>query len=84
MSWLNLEDKVAIVTGGAAGIGKACCEGLAEVGARIVVADVDGPGAEQTAASLKERFGGEHISATTDVTSKGSVEATVKATRCFR
>jgi sorbitol-6-phosphate 2-dehydrogenase len=80
MSWLNLEDKVAIVTGGAAGIGKACCEGLAEVGARIVVADVDGPGAEQTVASLKERFGGEHISATTDVTSKGSVEATVKAT----
>ncbi len=79
MSWLNLEDKVAIVTGGAAGIGRACCEGLAEVGAKIVVADVDGPSAEQTAASLKERFGGEHISTTTDVTNKDSVEAMAKA-----
>ena len=80
MSWLNLEGKVAVVTGGAAGIGRACCEGLAEVGVRIVVADVDGPVAEKTAASLKERFSGEHISATTDVTDKKSVDTTVAAT----
>ena len=68
MSWLNLEGRVAIVTGGACGIGKACCEGLAEVGVNIVVADVDGPGAEKTAASLKDRFGSKHITTTTDVT----------------
>jgi sorbitol-6-phosphate 2-dehydrogenase len=79
MSWLNLEDKVAIVTGGACGIGRACCEGLAEVGAKLVVADIDGPGAEKAAASLKDRFGGEHIAATTDVTSKASVDAMVRA-----
>jgi len=79
MSWLNLENKVAIVTGGACGIGRACCEALAEVGARLVVADVDGPGAEKTAASLKDRFGGEHIAATTDVTSKASVDAMIRA-----
>jgi len=79
MSWLNLENKVAIVTGGACGIGRACCEGLAEVGVRLIVADVDGPGAEKAAAALKDRFGGEHIAATTDVTSKASVDATVRA-----
>ncbi len=79
MSWLNLEDKVAIVTGGACGIGGACCEGLAEVGVRLVVADIDGPGAEKAAASLKERFGGEHIATTTDVTNKASVDAMVQA-----
>ncbi|MHC4681265.1 MAG: SDR family NAD(P)-dependent oxidoreductase, partial [Planctomycetota bacterium] len=80
MTWLNLEGEVAIVTGGACGIGKACCEGLAEVGVRVVVADVDGPGAEKTAASLKDRFGGEHVSTTTDVTSKASVVGMVQAT----
>lgn len=80
MSWLNLEGKVAIVTGSAAGIGKACCEGLAEVGVHTVVADVDGPGAEKTAADLKERFDGEHISTITDVTDKKSVDAMVSTT----
>ncbi|MFH1718463.1 MAG: sorbitol-6-phosphate dehydrogenase subunit [Planctomycetota bacterium] len=80
MSWLNLEGKVAIVTGGACGIGRACCEGLAEVGVKVAVADVDAPGAEKAAASLKDRFGGEHISTTTDVTSKASVDAMIRAT----
>lgn len=79
MSWLNLENKVTIVTGGACGIGKACCEALAQVGVRLVVADVDGPGAEKTAASLKDRFGGKHIAATTDVTNKASVDAMIRA-----
>lgn len=79
MSWLNLENKVAIVTGGACGIGRACCEGLAEVGVRIIVADVDGLGAEKTVASLKERFGDEHISTITDVANKISVDAMVTA-----
>lgn len=79
MGWLNLEDKVAIVTGGACGIGRACCEGLAEVGARLVVADVDAAGAGKLVSDLKERFGGEHIATATDVSSKASVEAMVGA-----
>jgi len=79
MSWLNLEGRTAIVTGGACGIGRACCEGLADVGAKVVVADVDGPGAEKAAASLKKRFGGDHISTTTDVTNKDSIDAMVNA-----
>jgi len=80
MSWLNLEGKAAIVTGGACGIGKACCEGLAEVGVKVVVADIDAQGAEKTAASLKDRFGGEHICATTNVMNKDSVDAAIQAT----
>jgi sorbitol-6-phosphate 2-dehydrogenase len=79
MGWLNLEGKVAIVTGGASGLGKAVCEGLAEVGVKMVVADIDEQGAKKLAASLKEQFGGEHISTTTDVTKKASVDAMVQA-----
>ncbi|MEA3227081.1 MAG: sorbitol-6-phosphate dehydrogenase subunit [Planctomycetota bacterium] len=79
MSWLNLEEKVAVVTGGACGIGRACCDGLAEVGVKLVVADIDAEGAGKVAASLKNRFGGEHIATKTDVSSKASVDATVRA-----
>jgi sorbitol-6-phosphate 2-dehydrogenase len=80
MSWLNLEGKVAIVTGGACGLGRAVCEGLAEAGARVVVADVNGEGAKQIVAELKDKSGGEHIFVTTDVTSRASVDAMVQAT----
>ena len=80
MDWLNLEGKVAIVTGGACGVGRAVCQGLAEVGTRVVVADIDGRGAEKVVVSLKKQFGGEHISTTTDVTDRASVEAMIGAT----
>jgi sorbitol-6-phosphate 2-dehydrogenase len=79
MSWLNLEGKVAVVTGGACGIGRAVCSGLAEVGAMVVVADVDAEGARLAAKELKDKFGGNHISTTTNVTDKGSVDAMVTA-----
>ena len=46
----QLDDKVAIVTGGAQGIGRAIAEGLAREGARIVIADLRG--AEEAAAAL--------------------------------
>ena len=80
MSWLGLEGKVAIVTGGAAGIGRAVCEGLAEVGVRVVAADVDEKGAKAAATGLKEKFGGGHIAVMTDVSKKSSVDAMVRTT----
>ena len=78
----RLKDKVAIVTGGARGIGAAFCEGLAQAGAKVVVADVlDGSAvaeriAERQAPSIYIRA---------DVTSKESVESLVADTvREFR
>lgn len=79
MDWLNLEGKVAVVTGGACGIGKAVCEGFAEVGAHVVVADINEEGAQQVVTGLKEKFGGEHLSTATDVANKASVDKMIQA-----
>ena len=73
----RLKDKVAIVTGGARGIGAAFCEGLAAAGAKVVVSDVlDGnPVAERIAETQKQA-----IYVRADVTSKQSVESLVADT----
>jgi NAD(P)-dependent dehydrogenase (short-subunit alcohol dehydrogenase family) len=65
-----LNDKVAIVTGAAQGIGRAIAEGLAAAGARIVVADLHG--AEEAAASFE---GG--VGITADVADEGDVQRLV-------
>ena len=50
---MELRDKVAVVTGGATGIGRALCRRFAMEGARgVVVADLDGDGAEQVASEI--------------------------------
>jgi len=49
---IDLAGKVALVTGAAAGIGRACARLLAEAGARVLVVDINLPGAEEVAASL--------------------------------
>jgi NAD(P)-dependent dehydrogenase (short-subunit alcohol dehydrogenase family) len=52
---MRLEGKVAVVTGGGNGIGRACCERFAQEGANVVVADVlDDPGAE-TVGNVRHR-----------------------------
>jgi NAD(P)-dependent dehydrogenase (short-subunit alcohol dehydrogenase family) len=48
----RLDGKVAIVTGGAGGIGRVYGRALAEAGASVVLADLDGGGAEEAAAKL--------------------------------
>jgi len=48
----SLEGRIAVVTGGASGIGAACAKVMAERGARLVVADVNEAAAEATARSL--------------------------------
>ena len=49
---MELRDKIAVVTGGATGIGRALCRRFAAEGARVVVADMDEPGAAEVAASV--------------------------------
>src|SRR3954453_16029593 len=48
----GLRDKVVLVTGGASGLGRATAFAMAETGARVVVVDVDGAGAEAVAAGV--------------------------------
>ena len=80
MDWLGLTGKAVIVTGGASGIGKAVCEGFAECGASVAGGDVSQEAGEQLCAELKEKFGGEHRFAFTDVTNKESVDGLISAT----
>ena len=63
----QLDDKVAIVTGGAQGIGRAIAEGLAAEGARIVIADLRG--AEEATASFPAGVG-----LTVDVADEAAVQ----------
>jgi NAD(P)-dependent dehydrogenase (short-subunit alcohol dehydrogenase family) len=65
---------VAVVTGGASGIGRALAELFAREGAKVVVADVDGRGAEDTATALRSR-GANAFGVATDVTDLGQVRA---------
>jgi 3-oxoacyl-[acyl-carrier protein] reductase len=51
----RLQDQVVIVTGGAHGIGSAYCERLAQEEAQVVIADIDGAGADMLAAELRDR-----------------------------
>lgn len=73
----GLQDKVAIVTGGASGIGRATAHRLAEEGMLVTVADVDGEGAARVAAEIG---GGRARGQTTDVADATSVEAMVSDT----
>jgi NAD(P)-dependent dehydrogenase (short-subunit alcohol dehydrogenase family) len=70
----SLNNRVAVVTGGASGIGRALCRCLARAGARIVVADVDDAGMDGTVAAVKG-VGGEAIKARTDVSRLADVHA---------
>ena len=49
----ELDGRVALVAGGASGLGEAIARRLSDAGARVVVADVDGAGAERVASELR-------------------------------
>lgn len=69
-----LEGRVAIVTGGAGGIGAATCRVLAERGARIAVADIDGQRARDIADEITAA-GGKAIAITVDLADEASIVA---------
>ena len=70
----NLKDRVAVVTGGAAGIGKALCHRFGAEGMKLVVADIEKSALDETLAEL-EGAGYDCIGVPTDVTSFESVDA---------
>lgn len=71
--------RVAVVTGGASGIGKALAVALGEAGARLVLADVEGPALAAASGELASR-GFEVLPVVTDVRHWESVEALASAT----
>lgn len=72
----GLGDQVAIVTGGASGLGEAIAHRLASEGATVVVADIDGPAA-QIVADAVVAHGQNAVAVTCDVTKATEVEAMV-------
>ena len=69
----QFKDKIAIVTGGAAGIGRALCEELVGYGATVIIADINAESAEQTANEIK-KAGGNIIGKQLDVTKAEEIE----------
>jgi 3-oxoacyl-[acyl-carrier protein] reductase len=77
---MKLTDKVAIVTGGASGFGKAICELYATEGAKVVVADINGQGAREVAKGIGKQA--HHLAV--DVANKKEVDAMIaEAVRTF-
>ncbi len=75
----QLEGRVALVTGGGSGIGQATALAFARERARVIAADVNAEGGEETV-SMIEEAGGKAIFIKTDVSSSAEVEALVNAT----
>jgi len=75
---MRLQDKVAIVTGGGSGIGRASAIALAREGAKVLVSDIDEKSAAETAARIAEG-GGTGGSCVADAGSASDAERTVRA-----
>lgn len=71
--------RVAIVTGGASGMGEALCRELARRGVAVIVADVDRVGVRRVAAAIAKR-GGRACAATLDVSREPEVKQLIEQT----
>jgi NAD(P)-dependent dehydrogenase (short-subunit alcohol dehydrogenase family) len=74
----RVDGKVAIVTGGAGGIGGATARALAREGASVVVVDIDGAGAAQVADAI-QTTGGAAVGVEADLSEETQVAAAVRA-----
>ena len=73
-------DRVAVVTGGASGMGLAIARRLAAQGDRVGILDINGDAAEQAAAGIRAA-GGEALGCAVDVADRASVDAALDAVR---
>jgi sorbitol-6-phosphate 2-dehydrogenase len=71
---MMLKDKIAVVTGGAQGLGEALCIRLANEGCRLVIGDMNAEGAADTADKINNN-GGQALSMKVDVSDEANVEA---------
>jgi NAD(P)-dependent dehydrogenase (short-subunit alcohol dehydrogenase family) len=76
----QIENKVAIITGGGGGIGGALVRRFAAEGAKVVIADIDGEAAQARATEVIAHKGAA-LPIVADVTNKASVEEMVKAAK---
>ena len=79
MNGWNWKDKVALVTGGGSGIGRAACLAFAKAGAAVMVSDVEAAHGLETV-RLVEQAGGRALFVRADVSVASEVEAMVAAT----
>jgi len=75
----HFKEKVAIVTGGASGIGRALCEELGNRDAIVVVADINIKGAKQVASAIEDK-GGKSFAIKVDVTKNNEMQILVEKT----
>lgn len=77
---MSLKGKVAVVTGGGSGIGRAICLELAQEGASVAVWDLNGESAEETV-ELITKEGGQAIACVGDASSKTDIARSAELTR---
>ena len=79
---INLKTRIAIVTGAGRGLGRAMASGLAGAGATVVIADIDGAAASETALAISNAGGRAHA-VTCDITVATDCERAMAAAKAF-